>query len=78
MSRKIYAQTALAIRATLGETEPETRGPVAALARCLADMFKRENAAFRYDRFFTAAGLDNWGELLPNPVHPNGFQAAAR
>jgi hypothetical protein len=45
MSRKIYAQTALAIRATL--------------ARCLADMFKKDNPAFRYDRFFTAAGLDN-------------------
>jgi hypothetical protein len=59
MSRRIYTQTTLAIGATLAETEPETRAPVAALARCLADMFKKENAAFRYDRFFTAAGLDN-------------------
>jgi hypothetical protein len=78
MSRKIYAQTALAIRATLAETEPQTRAPVATLARCLADMFKKDNPAFRYDRFFTAAGLDNRGELTPNQVYPNGFQAVGK
>ena len=32
MSRKIYAQTALAICATLAETEPQTRAAVATLA----------------------------------------------
>jgi len=31
MSRKIYAQTALTIRATLAETGPQTRAPVAVL-----------------------------------------------
>jgi hypothetical protein len=67
MSRKIYAQTARAIRATLAETEPQTRAPVAT-----------DNPAFRYDRFFTAAGLDNRGELTPNQVYPNGFQAVGK
>jgi hypothetical protein len=74
MSRRLYAQTAVAIRSKLtdSETTPEARGAVAEIARFLADAFRADNALFSYQRFFTAAGLDNWGELTPNPVSANG------
>jgi hypothetical protein len=75
MSRRLYVQTAVAIRSTLADATPEARGAIAEIARYLADAFKADNALFRYDRFFTAAGLSNWGELTPNPVSANGIEA---
>ena len=65
----MHQQTALIIRAALwGADDTGTRAAITDLARQLADMFKADDAAFRYDRFLAACGLDNWGEPTRNPV----------
>ena len=70
MSHQIFTQTALVIRVALSETEDTgQRAAIAGIARNLADAFKSDNAAFRYDKFFAACGLDMFGELLPNRVN---------
>lgn len=76
MSRALYRRTAVLIHNVLvdQDTPQPTKAVVADLAKGLADAFKEDNAAFRYDRFFPACGLDNWGELKPSPVHRMGSQ----
>lgn len=67
MSRKNYRATAEIIKMVVNSAEfmPES-GPAvlmtaSSIARALADEFKRDNSAFRYDTFFEAAGLDPFG-----------------
>ena len=70
---RIYTQTAHIIATAITDAEDiRTKAAIAEIARQLADMFKADSRDFRYDRFFPACRLDNWGELLlpGNPVHP--------
>lgn len=72
-SQRVYRQTANIIAAAITEAEDvRTRAAIAEIAKQLADMFKADNAAFRYDKFFPACRLDNWGELREagNPMIP--------
>ena len=46
--------------------DPATKAANATLARHLADTFKADNRAFRYDKFFPARRLKPWGELSTN------------
>jgi hypothetical protein len=68
MVRKLHRDFAEIIRTTL--TDPELRHPrrekVAVFSRKAADLFRADDAAFGYEWFFGACGLDNWGELLPD------------
>ena len=45
---------------------------VADLANRLADEFKRANSAFRYDTFFAACGLDEYGTYVDKK---NGYDS---
>lgn len=64
MSRKQYREVASILEGQIASAEylPESSAAVvmttARIAKGLADMFKRDNSAFRYDTFFEAAGLD--------------------
>jgi hypothetical protein len=74
MSRRLYCQTAAVIRRALQESYSCAYAAAASdIAKGIADAFKEDDPAFRYDMFFTAAGLDNWREPLPNPLHPNAI-----
>jgi hypothetical protein len=69
VSRNIYRQTALIIATALtGADDIKTQAAIADIACQLADMFKADDAAFRYGRFRAACGLDNWGEPTRNPL----------
>lgn len=63
MSRKHYRDVATAIHDAQTIADDATRKAIAALARELADRFRRDNAAFRFDRFFEACGLDAFGDM---------------
>lgn len=43
------------------------RRTAAALARRLADCFKRADRSFCYEWFYGACGLDPWGDLVGRP-----------
>jgi hypothetical protein len=61
---KIYTQTANIIAAAITNVDDlKVKAAIADVARQLAEMFKRDNSAFRYDRFFPACRLDMLGEL---------------
>lgn len=72
MSRKNYEQIAAAIKAELAsdfdddvtprEAETADRA-VARVAQRLANEFKDDNPRFRFDTFFAAIGLDEWGNF---------------
>lgn len=64
MSRKDYRAAASVIKVEL-ETAPDrtAQHSVSCVARGLADNFKRDNSAFRYDTFYTACGLDYFGKV---------------
>lgn len=62
MSKANYAKIADIINDNLADTMIESR-PVAGIARELADYFKSNNPSFRYDFFYEACGLDEWGEV---------------
>lgn len=56
-SRTLYRNLAHTIR-----QEVTTGTMQASAVRALADDLKRDNSSFRYDRFFQACGLDEYGE----------------
>lgn len=63
MSRKHYreaAETVKEVTAAAG-TGVEVRA-ASDIAQGLARMFKRDNSNFRYDTFYEACGLDEWGQ----------------
>lgn len=62
MSRGDYEEIANIINDNLADNMVESR-TVATMARELADVFKANNPRFRYDTFFAACGLDEWGEV---------------
>lgn len=62
MSKSNYVRIADVINDNLADTMVESRA-VAGIARELADYFKSDNPNFRYDTFFDACGLDEWGEV---------------
>ena len=69
MATREYVKTAVVIRAALIDAaDTSAKAAVAQTARQLADAFKHLDHEFTYTRFFHACGLDQWGELLPNPV----------
>lgn len=63
MSKANYAKIADIINDNLADTHVESRA-VAGVARELADYFKSNNSNFRFDTFFEACGLDEWGEPI--------------
>lgn len=65
MSKRNYAKIADIINDNLADTMVESRA-IAGVAREMADYFKSDNPNFRYDVFFDACGLDEWGEVHPN------------
>lgn len=68
-TRRTYVKIAAVIAAALTDTDDvRTQAAIANVARGIADAFKQNNPEFRYDRFFPACRLDNWGELKPNPL----------
>jgi hypothetical protein len=76
-SQRLYRELAKVIRRALNESYSCAYAvAVSDVAKGIADVLKWDNRAFRYDRFFPACGLDSWGEILPTPVHPNGFGRA--
>lgn len=66
-SRKDYRAAAEAFKVASAFERREARDALAHAARLLADHFKRDNPAFRYDRFFEACGLDAFGHVTPAP-----------
>lgn len=60
MSKRDYAKIADIINDNLADTHVESRA-VATVARELSDYFKSDNPSFRYDTFYSACGLDEWG-----------------
>ena len=75
MSRNLYRETAHIVATALDDADQlaTTREAIAKMARKLADAFKTDNPIFRYDEFFGTCGLDQWGQLMPNPVLTNGI-----
>lgn len=65
MSRKDYRTVALRVRQSI-EHFPDSAEALSLTARLMADDFKIENPSFRYDVFYAACGLDEWGEAIPN------------
>ena len=66
MSRKNYRAVAEIIKRHLdaemeGQSGEAARQAIASVARSLADHFKAENYNFRYDKFYEACGLNEWG-----------------
>lgn len=62
-----HRQIAHSIAEVIGDPAcaPSTRESVARFARRTADLLKRDRAAFNYEWFFGACGLDHWGETVP-------------
>lgn len=60
MSRKHYEAIARILADNMADTHVQARS-VAGVARELADYFKSDNISFRYDTFFEACELDEWG-----------------
>ncbi len=60
-TRKLYNEVADTIKFRVGMAEGDELKTVASLVRDLANDFKRDNRAFRFDRFFEACGLDSVG-----------------
>lgn len=66
MTRKHYREAAETVREVIDNASLYTDLRAASdIAIGLARMFKRDNGRFRYDRFFEACGLDEWGRVLP-------------
>lgn len=68
MSRKDYRAAAAVIKAELEQVADYSdrfvaQASIASIARALAENFKRDNSAFRYDTFFEACGLDYDGKV---------------
>lgn len=63
-SRSLYEDIASSTKFVMNDpiTSPDQKLIVAWLARQIADDLKRDNRAFRYDKFFEACGLDEHGE----------------
>lgn len=61
MSRKNYEAIARILADNMADTHVEAK-IVAGVARELADYFKCENPRFRYDDFYAACELDEWGQ----------------
>ncbi len=69
MTRKNYRASAAVVREHLDDTRDVTaRRAVASLARGLALEFKADNAHFRFDTFYAACGLNEWGHLPEPPA----------
>ena len=62
MSRKDYRVFAEAIAHRISDPTCNAY-TVAIVAQDIADICKRDNANFRYDRFYAACGLTEWGEV---------------
>lgn len=60
-SRKMYREIAESIRMNLAGLTPKQTEGAAIIVRAIANDFKCDNRVFRYDTFFTAAGLDEFG-----------------
>ena len=63
MSKRDYSHIAEIVNDNLADTMVESRA-IATMTRELADYFKSDNPNFRYDTFFKACGLDEWGEVV--------------
>jgi hypothetical protein len=64
MSRKHYREAAETVReAVEGANTPGGVEAASDIARGLADMFKRDDPKFRYDTFYAACGLNEWGKV---------------
>lgn len=63
-TQKHYREAAATIREVVegAYTEVELSAAVV-IVRNLADMYKRDNPKFRYDTFYEACGLDEWGQV---------------
>lgn len=57
-SRKLYREIAESIRTNMIGMTPKQAEGAAYIARAVASDLKRDNYNFRYDTFYTAAGLD--------------------
>lgn len=68
MSLELHRDIADAVRSALTDADgvPNSRERIAVFTRRAADLLKADNAAFSYDWFFGACGLDNWGEPMPD------------
>jgi hypothetical protein len=62
-SRKLYRALADDVNAALAamQDNKEGREGVAALARRMSDTLRYDNPRFRYDKFYEACGLTEWG-----------------
>jgi hypothetical protein len=57
MTRKNYVAAAVIIRARLLDASDDARKAIEQIAADLADMFRADNAAFSYGRFYAACGV---------------------
>lgn len=67
MTKKDYVVIAEAIRNVTARTDSDTFNPsfrdaVEDVVLHLTNRLKADNPRFRYDTFFKAAGLDEWGK----------------
>lgn len=63
-------QAALTVAATEGfSPSPRQRG-IAQGVRAVSEALKAENHRFRYDHFYAACGLNEWGYVHGDPESP--------
>jgi len=64
MTRKHYRMIAEDIRhsITMADSNAATDA-ISRLARDMAASFKRDNSSFRFDTFYAACGLNEWGNV---------------
>ena len=74
LRREIYREIANGINIRMGIAtlldETFIAEGVAQATRTVAGALKRENANFRYDVFYSACGLDDWGYMPGDPKSP--------
>lgn len=63
-SRKLYRDVATGILDEMhfAEGNKSMQLTIATVARSVASSFKAERSEFRYDKFYEACGLTEWGE----------------
>ena len=70
MSRKHYREAAETVQEVIENAQTFAELSAASrIAQGLARMFKRDNSNFRYDTFYQACGLDEWGHHDVKDVH---------
>lgn len=68
MSRKEFQEIAIGIKNALTYADlKEEATAIALVARQIADVCKRSNSAFRYNQFYLACGLNEYGQVGNEP-----------